>query len=145
MELFSQLPIDTIHYILEFDGRIKYKNGKYNVINKINLNDKTFDAVKSNITVKLNTLLNIGSRRYITVSYENNGLENDNEFYIDFFDEKRNVGIIRDYYTYGNIYMISFYKNIRHTFWYKFRKFCKRLLNIHHYEPYYFITNHEYK
>jgi len=145
MDFFSQLPIDIVHKILEFDGRIKYKNGKYSVINKINLNDKKFDAVKSNISVKLNTLLNVQSRRYITVSYENNGLENDNEFYSDFFDEKRNVGIIRDYYTYGDAYMISFYKNIRNTFWYKVRKFCKRLLNIYTYEPYYFITNHEYR
>jgi len=145
MDFFSQLPIDVVHKILEYDGRIKYKNGKYSVINKINLNDKKFDKVKSNISLKLNTLLNIGSRILPFYTNENNGLENLNEFYSDFFDKKKNVGIIRDYYTYGDAYMISFYKNIRNTFWYKFKVFLKKLLNIYTYEPYYFITNHEYK
>lgn len=88
MIFLSQLPIDIVHKILEYDGRIIYKNGKYSVINKINLTNKKFDAVKKNISIKLDTLLNIQSRRYITVAYENNGLENDNEFYSDFFDKK---------------------------------------------------------
>jgi hypothetical protein len=141
MDFFSQLPIDVVHKILEFDGRIKYKNGKYSVINKINLNDKKFDTVKKNILLKIDTFLNIRTAYLYNAEQHN---ENDS-FYIDYFDEKRNVGIIRDYYTYGDAYMISFYKNIRNTFWYKFKVFLKKLLNIYTYEPYFFITNHEYK
>ena len=37
MDSFSNLPKDIIHIILEFDGKIKYRNGLY--INIIKKND----------------------------------------------------------------------------------------------------------
>ena len=122
-------PQDIIIKILEYDGRIKYRNGKF--MNQINITNYT----------KLIQLIN---RKYFyqqkikTFSI--------NRFYIEIVLSRNNnkkIGIILDYYYYGSVYMISFYKDIQHTFWYKFKNVFYNYFRI--YQPFYFIDNYCYK
>ena len=53
----SYFPKDIINLILEYDGRIKYKNGKY--FNVINIKDKKYESVIDNINSKKNRILSM--------------------------------------------------------------------------------------
>lgn len=44
MKIFKNLPNDIIVYILSYDNKIKYRNGKY--INQIKKSDKRYELVK---------------------------------------------------------------------------------------------------
>ena len=122
-------PQDIIIKILEYDGRIKYRNGKF--MNQINITNYT----------KLIQLIN---RKYFyqqkikTFSI--------NRFYIEIVLSRNNnkkIGIILDYYYYGSVYMISFYKDIHKSFWYKFTDIFYKYFRRYH--PDYFINNYSYK
>lgn len=47
----QHIPKELLHIILEYDGRIKYRNGKY--INSIDKNDKRYDIIKPVISKSL--------------------------------------------------------------------------------------------
>jgi hypothetical protein len=47
---FPYLPKELINIILEYDGRIKYRNGKY--INQLNLDERLKNSLKFNILHK---------------------------------------------------------------------------------------------
>ena len=121
-------PQDIIIKILEYDGRIKYRNGKF--INQIVINHK-----------KIIELIN---KKYFY--QEKIKTFPKNHFYVEIIlsrNYNKKIGIILDYYYYGYVYMISFYKDIRQSFWYKitdvFYKYFRR------FHPCYFIDNYCYK
>ena len=97
---------EIIIKILDYDGRIKYRNGKF--INQIIL-DK-YDKVIKLINTKYFYQQKIKS------------FPNQN-FYIEIILTRnpKKFGVILDYYYYGRVYMFSFYKDISKTFWYKFQ------------------------
>lgn len=123
------LPKEIVNKILEYDGSIKYRNGKY--INQIIIDSKYKKLIK---------LINY---KYLYQHKIKSFLSN--KFYIDILisNNYKKIGIIFDYYYYGNVFMISFYKDIRHTFWYKFKNVFYNYFRI--YQPFYFIDNYCYK
>ena len=116
---------EIIIKILDYDGRIKYRNGKF--INQIIL-DK-YDKVIKLINTKYFYQQKIKS------------FPNQN-FYIEIILTRnpKKFGVILDYYYYGRVYMFSFYKDISKTFWYKFQHIFYNYFRIYH--PNYFITNY---
>lgn len=53
----TPLPKELLHIILEFDGRIKYRNGKY--VNIIHKHDERYDMIKPLISKKIEILKTI--------------------------------------------------------------------------------------
>jgi len=119
-------PQDIVNKILEYDGRIKYRNGQY--INQVSISHEKYD--------KLIKLINKKSL-YTLHNYPH---------YIHFLLNKENdvhIGIIfdiDDYYT--DYFIISFYKDTRRNFWYKFTNIFYKYFHIRH--PCMFITNYYY-
>ena len=50
-------PKDLLHIILQYDGRIKYKNGKY--VNIIHKNDERYNIITPIISKKMKIMQNI--------------------------------------------------------------------------------------
>jgi|LauGreDrversion4_1035100.scaffolds.fasta_scaffold00158_10 hypothetical protein len=119
-------PQEIIIKILEYDGRIKYRNGKFT--DQITIDDKYEKIIK---------LINV---KYF---YQQKiKLYSINHFYIEIVLTRRpkKIGVIFDYYYYGRVYMFSFYKDIRNTYWYKFLDVFYKYFRIYH--PDYFIKNY---
>jgi hypothetical protein len=75
------LPKDLLHIILEFDGRIKYRNGTY--VSIIHKYDERYDMIKPLISKKMEILKTIN-------------IDADS-FYFEFrFDGCRNTGLCYD-------------------------------------------------
>ena len=91
------LPIDILHIILEYDGRIKYRNGMY--INSIVKNDDRYRSIDIFIRKKINICRNI----------DFDSIRNRFLFYVE-FEQMPNMGLVYDYnYTYSNKLDIRFY------------------------------------
>lgn len=122
--MFSQ---DIIIKILEYDGRIKYRRGKF--IDQLIIDNKYKKLIK---------LINL---KYF-YQHKIKTFPNHN-FYMEIvlFKNQKKMGIILDYYYYGRVYMLSFYKDISNSFWYKFKNIFYKYFRIYH--PNYFINNYE--
>jgi hypothetical protein len=101
-------PKDVLNVILEYDGRIKYKNGKY--VNVIHKNDERYNIITPIINKKMKILQNI----------ELSGLG----FYFEFsFDMCNGVGLVYDYnFSYSNKFEICYY-DIRNNGWKQIRTY----------------------
>ena len=89
------IPTELLHIILQYDGRIKYKNGKY--VNIIHKNDTRYDIIQKVISKKLLIMKNIDVA--------------DDGFYFEFnFDVDNKVGLYYDYNLgYNNRFEIGYY------------------------------------
>lgn len=105
----DNFPIDIIHSILEYDGRIKYKNGNY--VNILHKHDSRYDMVQKLVNKKIDILENAevyhdeitGHNFYFEVHFDlpyfNYGCELENI-----------VGLVYDYnLTYRDIFEICYY------------------------------------
>jgi hypothetical protein len=102
------IPKDILNVILEYDGRIKYKNGKY--INIIHKNDERYNIITPIISKKMKIMQNI----------ELSGLG----FYFEFsFDACNGVGLVYDYnFSYSNKFEICYY-DMRNDGWKQIRTY----------------------
>jgi hypothetical protein len=103
------IPMELLHIILEYDGRIKYKNGKY--VNIIAKNDKRYDIITPCICKKMEIL------KTITIS-------SDGSFYFQFgFDTINNVGLCYDLgFNECDVFEICYY-DTKNTGWQQIRTY----------------------
>jgi len=103
----SFLPKELLNIILEYDGRIKYRRGKY--INVIHQDDERY-SITSPIIIKKNIILK-------TIE-----LKVDNGFYFEFsFDKLSHLGLCYDYnFSYVNALEICYY-DIKPNVWKQIR------------------------
>ena len=89
------IPEDLLHIILAYDGRIKYKKGKY--VNIIHKNDERYDIITPIISKKMEIMK--------TTEIAGSG------FYFEFgFDTCRNVGLCYDYnFSFANKFEICYF------------------------------------
>jgi len=112
----SYIPKELLHLILEYDGRIKYRNRKY--VNIIAKNDERYDVVKPIISKKMEIL------KTITIS-------DDRSFYFQFrFDTINDVRLCYDLgFNERDVFEMCYFdtrnngwKQIRTTFFRKINK-----------------------
>jgi len=108
MNFFSYIPEEVLHIILAYDGRIKYKNGKY--VNVIHKNDERYNIISLIISKKMEIMKNI----------ELSG----SGFYFEFgFDICNSVGLVYDCnFSYSNKFEICYY-DTRNNGWKQIRTY----------------------
>ena len=89
------IPKDILDIILEYDGRIKYRNGKY--VNVIHQNDERYDVIRPVMNKKM-------------IIMENTNI-NGTDFYFEFgFDVDNRVGLCYDLgFNAQNTFEICYY------------------------------------
>ena len=105
---FQYIPEDILHIILEYDGRIKYKNGSY--VNIIHKNDERYNIISPLISKKMRIMQN--------TELSGSG------FYFEFgFDICKSVGLVYDYnFSYTNKFEICYY-DTRNNGWKQIRTY----------------------
>jgi hypothetical protein len=95
----SDIPTELLHIILSYDGRIKYRNGKY--VNIIHKNDKRYHIIEPIISKKIEILQDIEL--------------SETGFYFEFgFDTYKGIGLVYDYnFSYPNTFEICYYDTKR--------------------------------
>jgi hypothetical protein len=95
------IPKELLHKILEYDGRIKYRNGKY--INIIDKNDEKYNIVKPLIRKKIEIL------KKETITIYGDGIMT--FFWFQFtFDGLNDIGLCYCYGSHGtDVFEICYY------------------------------------
>lgn len=89
------IPKELLDIILEYDGRIKYKNGKY--VNIIHKYDERYNIIKPLISKKMEIM------KTIEIKYDGRG------FYFEFFLNKT-TGLVYDYnFSYKTTFEICYF------------------------------------
>ena len=88
----TEVPEELLHIILSYDGRIKYRNGKY--VDIIHKNDERYNIITPIINKKIEILQNI----------EDFG---ENSFYFEFTFEKQSMLALCYYYD-KNVFEICY-------------------------------------
>jgi hypothetical protein len=89
------IPKELLNIILEYDGRIKYKNGKY--VNIIHKNDYRYYIIQKVVLNKLSIMKDFD-------------FANDSFYFEINFDIDKKVGLYYDYNLYNNnLFVIGFY------------------------------------
>ena len=93
--MLMKFPEDLLHIILEYDGRIKYKHGKY--VDIIHKHDERYNIITPIISKKLKIMKTIELHRY--------------GFYFEvIFDAFDSVGLVYDYnFSCINKFEITYY------------------------------------
>ena len=130
------LPKEIINIILEYDGRIRYRNGKYIV--QINKEDKIYECIKEKTQKDLELVKNINHNMERTNYNYNWAIANN--ISMEDFDTHFNFNIyphvklnkLKDKTKYGmyfkfnyrmnRIYGCCFYKDISETWFYKLKR-----------------------
>lgn len=96
MKNTSYLPKELLDLILEYDGRIKYKKGKY--VNIIHKNDIRYKIIKNIISKKIEVMNEIT-------------FADKSSFYFEFgFDIDRRIGLCYDYnFSYQDKFEMCYY------------------------------------
>ena len=88
------IPKELLHIILEYDGRIKYKNGQY--INIIHKHDERYNLITPLIHKKIEIMK--------TIEFDDSG------FYFEFGFDMFHTGLVFDYhFSYENKFEICYY------------------------------------
>ena len=130
--MFSNLPIDIVHLIIEYNGSMKLRNGIY--MNQLDVKSKKFNRLRE-IYIKKKEVFD-----EIIINY---GIKN--PFYIDIFiytETKIKFGFILDYFYIQDGFWISCYKDISRTEEYILSKAFNLLKNVN--LQYYFIDRFNY-
>jgi hypothetical protein len=91
----SYIPKELLHIILEYDGRIKYTNGKY--VNIIHTRDERYNIIQPIISKK-------------TAIIENTQLNNSGFYFEIGFDICNKIGLCYDFnFSYKNKFDICYY------------------------------------
>jgi len=91
---YTYIPKELLHIILDYDGRIKYKNGQY--INIIHKHDERYNMLKPLINKKMEIMK--------TIEFDRLG------FYFEFGFDGCGVGLVYDYhFSYKNKFEICYY------------------------------------
>jgi len=97
---FKYIPKELLHIILEYDGRIKYINGKY--VNIIRKNDERYIIIKPLLSKKIQIMKKIeldGSSFYFEFGFDicnlvglvyDYNFSNENKFEICYYDTRNN-------------------------------------------------------
>ena len=94
IQLWKTLPRELLQIILKYDGRIKYKNGRYFNINRIDVNDNRYNIIREIILKKTDILAEM------TI--------NNNRFYFEFMFDSfgGDAGL---YYCFNDTFEISYF------------------------------------
>jgi len=98
---FNTIPTDLLSLVLEYDGRIKYKNGKY--VNIIHKKDERYNIIQKIIVKKIEIIKKnldiVHDNFYFEVSFDldnkvglyyDYNLGNNNRFLIGYYDSRNN-------------------------------------------------------
>lgn len=131
--MFKNLPSEIVNLILDYDNKIRYRNGKY--IDRINIEDEKYDNLKDVIYTKCDAFDTI--KRYY-------GLKGEYYLEIYIFKDLIKFGMIIDYYYTSRNFRFSTYKDISKTEEY-FKKYALCKLSDDFKPECYFIKHYYYK